>query len=81
MRKGFVLILLALIAGVALAVQLSRDPGYIMIAYGNYTFETSLFALIIVITILYAVLKLIFSLLRWLNPARWFAEDKPDKRR
>ncbi|GGG50317.1 hypothetical protein GCM10011403_04340 [Pseudohongiella nitratireducens] len=80
MRKGFILILLALIAGAALAVQLVRDPGYIMIAYGNYTFETSLFALIVVMIILYALLKLILSLLRWMNPARWVKADKTERR-
>lgn len=76
MKKGFVLILLALIMGAVLAVQLARDPGYIMIAYGSYTFETSLFALIVAMLIIYAVLKLLFSLFRWLNPVRWFQSDK-----
>ncbi|MEX0740036.1 MAG: heme biosynthesis HemY N-terminal domain-containing protein [Pseudohongiella sp.] len=71
MRKLFVLILLSLIAGVFLAVQLARDPGYILIAYGNYTFETSLFALLVVMLLVLAVLKLVFSLLSWLNPMRW----------
>lgn len=80
MKKGFVLILLALVAGAGLAVQLSRDPGYILIVYGNYTFETSLFALIIAVLIIYVVLKLLFSLLRWLNPFRWFRDDRHDKR-
>lgn len=71
MKKLFVMILLALIAGVFLAIQLSRDPGYILIAYGNYTFETSLFALLVVLILLLVVLKLIFSLLGLLNPRRW----------
>lgn len=79
MKKGFVLVLLALILGVGLAVQLSRDPGYILVAYGNYTFETSLFALVIALLIIYVVLKLVFSLLRWLNPFRWFRDDVNDK--
>lgn len=81
MKKGFVLILLALIVGAVLAVQLARGPGYIMIAYGSYTFETSLFALIVAVLIIYAVLKLFASLLRWLNPARWFRTGKSDKHR
>lgn len=79
MKKGFVLVLLALILGVGLAVQLSRDPGYILVSYGNYTFETSLFALVIALLIIYVVLKLVFSLLRWLNPLRWFRDDAEDR--
>lgn len=71
MKKLFVLILLALIAGVFLAIQLARDPGYILIAYGNYTFETSLFALLVALLLLVAVVKLLLSVLSWLNPMRW----------
>jgi HemY protein len=71
MRKLFVLILLALIASVFLAVQLARDPGYILVAYGNYTFETSLFALLVALLLVLAIVKLVLSLLGWLNPFRW----------
>lgn len=71
MKKLFVLILLALVAGVLLALQLARDPGYILIAYGNYTFETSLFALLVVLLLALVVVKLVLSLLGWLNPLRW----------
>ncbi|OFE12932.1 hypothetical protein PHACT_07085 [Pseudohongiella acticola] len=67
----FILILLALVASVLLAVQLARDPGYILVAYGNYTFETSLFALLMVLLLLLAIIKLVLSLLGWLNPFRW----------
>ena len=73
MKKLFVLVLLALIAGVALAIQLARDPGYILIDYGNYTFETSLFALLVALLLLLVVIKLVLSLLGWLNPMRWGA--------
>lgn len=71
MKKLFVLILLSLIAGVFLAIQLARDPGYILIAYGNYTFETSLFALAVALLLLLAIAKLLLSVLGWLNPFRW----------
>jgi HemY protein len=72
MKKLFLLIMFSLIAGVFLAVQLAQDPGYILIAYGNYTFETSLFAFLVAMLLLLAVLKLLLSLLSWLNPMRWF---------
>jgi HemY protein len=72
MKKLFVLIMFSLIAGVFLAVQLAQDPGYILIAYGNYTFETSLFAFLVAMLLLLAVLKLLLSVFSWLNPMRWF---------
>tara|TARA_R100001039_G_C1849236_1_gene109321 strand:- start:2358 stop:2597 length:240 start_codon:yes stop_codon:yes gene_type:complete len=75
-KKLFVLVLLALIAGVFLAIQLARDPGYILIAYGNYTFETSLFALLVVLLLILAVVKVLLSLLSWLNPWRWRAAKR-----
>lgn len=68
MKKPVFLVLLALIAGVALTIQLTRDPGYILVAYGNYTFETSLFALLIVIIIVSTAIKLLRSLFGLLNP-------------
>lgn len=76
MKKFFVLSLLALFAGVLLAIQLVRDPGYILIAYGNHTFETSLFALLVALLLLLAVIKLLLAVLVLLNPLRWFSRSK-----
>jgi len=68
MKKLFFLALLALLVGTLLAVQLVRDPGYILIAYGSHTFESSLFALLVAVLLVVAVVKLIFSLLGALMP-------------
>lgn len=76
MKKFFILSLLALFAGVLLAIQLARDPGYILIAYGNYTFETSLFALLVVVLLFLVLLKLLSAVLFLLNPLRWFKRTK-----
>lgn len=76
MKKFFILSLLALLAGVLLAIQLARDPGYLLIAYGNYTFETSLFALLVAVLLLLVLLKLLFAVLFLLNPLRWFKRSK-----
>lgn len=73
MKKLFVLVLLVLVAGVLLALQLARDPGYVLIAYGNYTFETSLFALLVALLLIMVVVKLLLSVLGWFNPMRWRA--------
>ena len=42
MRKIFVLILIALLLGVGVVAVIETDPGYVLVAYGNYTLETSL---------------------------------------
>ena len=66
----FLLGLGAIVAGLLLALNLASDPGYILIAYGNYTFETSLFALLVALLIILVVLKLVLTLLSVLNPTR-----------
>jgi uncharacterized protein HemY len=60
-----------------LALQLANDPGYVLIAYGSWTFETSVFALLVLIVVITLVLRLTYLLLAWLNPARFFR--KTDK--
>lgn len=68
MKKFFFLALLALVGGSLAAIQLLRDPGYILIAYGNQTFETSLFALLVAMILIVAVIMLLVSLLGALVP-------------
>ena len=68
MKKFFFLALLALVGGTLLAIQLVRDPGYILIAYGNQTFETSLFALLVAVLLVVAIIKLVASLLGAMIP-------------
>ncbi|MDT8429084.1 MAG: hypothetical protein RQ757_10005 [Pseudomonadales bacterium] len=72
MVKLFVLTMLAIFAGLLLAVSMAGEPGYILIVYGNTTFETSLFALLVALLLILLILKLVFLLFGWLNPARWF---------
>ena len=81
MKKMFFFVLLALVAGVVLAIQLTRDPGYILIAYGNYTFETSLFALLVAIIILFTAVKLLLSLFNLLNPLNKRSLQKRGRRK
>lgn len=72
MKKVLILALLALAAGLVLALQLAKDPGYVLIAYGGWTFETSIFALLVLIAVVVIVLRLVYLLLAWLNPLRLF---------
>ena len=56
MRRLFVFILLALLLGVGLVAVIETDPGYVLLAYGNYTFETSLWVgLLLLIVLVFAI--------------------------
>src|SRR5210317_824249 len=67
MRRLFFLMLIALLAGVGIVAIIETDPGYVLVSYGNYTLETSLWVgllLLFVFTLLvYAVVRLIRRLL------------------
>lgn len=78
MRKIFAIILVALLLGVGVVALIETDPGYVLVAHGNYTVETSLWVaalLLIIFTLLvYALLRLVYrlfggrgSLVSWLG--------------
>jgi HemY protein len=76
-KKILILSLLAMATGLMLALQLAKDPGYILIVYGGWTVETSVFALLVLIVLTTILLRLIYLLLAWLNPMRFFrSSDK-----
>lgn len=64
----FSLIVIVLALVVSLYLGFPGDPGYLLIAFNNYTFETSLFALLVAVVVLYLVGKLLLMILRWVNP-------------
>ncbi len=41
MRRLFLLLLVALLAGVGVVAMIETEPGYVLVSYGNYTLETS----------------------------------------
>ena len=67
MRRIFTLALIALLLGVGIVAVIETDPGYVLVAYGNYTVETSLWVgllLLVVFTlVIYAVVRLFRRLL------------------
>lgn len=70
MVKLYIFSLLAIVLALLVSLYLGfpGDPGYLLIAFGNNTFETSLFALLVAVTVLYLVIKLILIVFRWINP-------------
>lgn len=67
MRTLFALSLIALLLGVGVVAVIETDPGYVLLAYGNYTLETSLWVglvlLVILMLLFHYLLRLLFGLL------------------
>ncbi|MEH6591188.1 MAG: heme biosynthesis protein HemY [Halioglobus sp.] len=67
MRKIFVFALIGLLAGVGVVGLIEIDPGYVLVAYGNYTLETSLWVggvcLLIFTGLAYLLLRFIRKIL------------------
>jgi len=81
MRRLFLLVLLALLLGIGVVAVIETDPGYVLVAYGNYTLETSfwvgLVLLVLVTLLLYGIIALLRrlaggrkSLLGWVGSRR-----------
>lgn len=68
MIRLFLYSLLTIITGLVVTVALARDPGYLLISWGNGTFETSLFALFVSVVLLLILARLVHVLVDWLNP-------------
>lgn len=60
----FVIALLALFAGVGIVALIETEPGYLLIAYGGYTVETSFWVGIVLIAL---VVLSLYTLLRFLH--------------
>ena len=78
MIRLFIFSLLAIVVAlwVTLYLGFPADPGYLLIAFGNYTFETSLFALLVAAILLYSLLRLFLILFGWINPMRLLAAGR-----
>lgn len=84
MRKIFVLVLIALLAGVAIVALIETDPGYVLIAYGNYTLESSvwvgLLLLLLFTGLVYLSLRLVRKLMSGQNSlVSWLGSRKSRK--
>ncbi|MFT5709635.1 MAG: HemY protein [Halioglobus sp.] len=84
MRKLFIIILAALLAGVAVVALIETDPGYILLAYGNYTLESSLWVGLLAIALftftVYFLLRLVRKALSGQNSlAGWLGNRQSRK--
>lgn len=76
MIRLFVYTILAISVGLLLTLALAREPGYLLISYGAYSFETSLFALLVAFLFLLVSWKMLVSFLSWINPLRLFRSGR-----
>ena len=72
MIRLFFLCLIITVLGLWLTLFLGfyEDPGYILIAFGSYTFETSLFALLILLVVVYLVFRILKLTVTWIDLPR-----------
>ena len=52
---------------VTLFLGFPGDPGYLLVAFGDYTFETSLFALLILSGLIYLVFRILKIMFAWID--------------
>lgn len=64
MRKIFALILIALLLGVGVVAIIETDPGYLLLAYGDYTLESSLWVGLVLLFLFTLLLYFVIALLR-----------------
>jgi HemY protein len=78
MRKLFAIALVALLLGAGIVAIIETDPGYVLLAYGNYTLEASLWVglllLLLLVFLVFLLLRLTYqvfsgqrSLVSWLG--------------
>ena len=64
MRKMLLLALLALFAGIGVVALIETDPGYVLVSYGNYTLESSLWVGLVLLALFTGLVYLLLRLLR-----------------
>src|SRR5690606_30017988 len=61
MIRVFLYSLIALAAGLALTLFLARQPGYLLVQLGGYSFETSIFALVVALFVVFVILRRVIA--------------------
>ena len=81
MKVALIMLLLFAVLGAVLGTLIVRDPGYVLLAYGDHAWETSLWFALAVFLLLYLVVRGLFYLASRLTGgfgglARWASERK-----
>lgn len=83
MRKLFAISLIALLLGVGVVALIETDPGYVLVSYGNYMLETSLWVglvvLVVAVLLLYWLVAALYRLISGQRTlARWLGNRRSD---
>jgi HemY protein len=70
MRKLFAISLVALLLGVGIVAVIETDPGYVLVSFGNYTLESSLWVGLLLLLLLVLALYLLVQLVYWVVAGR-----------
>jgi len=62
MRKLFAVVLVALLLGVGVVAVIETDPGYVLVSYGNWTLESSLWVGLLLLVLLILSISLLLRL-------------------
>ena len=64
------LVVIVVALTLSLTLGFPQDPGYLLIAFGNSAFETSIFALLVAVCVVFAALCLFWTIVSGFNPWR-----------
>ncbi len=64
MKRFFIACLLVLVFSVLLVLAIEYDPGYLLLSYGHYTLESSIWVGLVVFLVLFALVYGFFSVIR-----------------
>ena len=64
MKRAAIYLVFALIVGGVVATLISRDPGYVLVAYDGLSLETSLWFALVAVAVAYAAVRVVLALLR-----------------
>ena len=80
MRRLLLVVIVMLLVGVGLVALIENSPGYVLLAYGNYTFETSIWLGLIFLLLSYLLLHLLMRMLRRIFATRSLFSDWMSRR-
>ena len=84
MKRLFIACLVVLLLAAAAAVGIEYDPGYVLLSYGHYTLETSVWialaAVLLLVAALYLMVRFVHGLLRQGSAARRWLGNRRHRR-
>ncbi len=75
MRRLLLVVMLMLLGGVGVIALIETDPGYVLVSYGNYTLETSLWVGLVLLFLFYLLLYTLWRLLSRFLATRGLVAD------